>query len=134
MDEHVEHSRRSWLGNFMQQFSWWPPFVRALEFLNNYFLPGVKHLRTESIFLHYVEKLVLNLLICEKNYILHWNFYLKSLFAFFTHFSHEINFSRHISIENSYSPIEIIWRKCELKNFFTGHNISNHQKIFLHIM
>ena len=41
MDEHVERSHRSWLGNFTQWFSWLPPFVRALEFLNNYYLLGV---------------------------------------------------------------------------------------------
>ena len=41
MDEHVECSHRSWLGDFMQQFSWCPLFAQALEFLNNYFLPGV---------------------------------------------------------------------------------------------
>ena len=41
MDENVEHSHWSWLGDFMQLFLWWPPFVRALEFLYNFFLPGV---------------------------------------------------------------------------------------------
>ena len=38
MDEHVECSCQSWLGDFTQWFSWWPPFMRALEYLNNYFL------------------------------------------------------------------------------------------------
>ena len=46
MDEHVENSRRSWLGDFTQQFSWGPQFTRALEFLNNYFLPGVVGMET----------------------------------------------------------------------------------------
>ena len=41
MDEHVECSHWSWLGNFTQWFSSWPPFARALEFLNIYFLPRV---------------------------------------------------------------------------------------------
>ena len=41
MVEHEEHSRQSWRGDFMQRFSWWPPFAWALEFLNDYFLPGV---------------------------------------------------------------------------------------------
>ena len=29
------------LGDIMQEIPWWPPFAWALEFLNNYFLPGV---------------------------------------------------------------------------------------------
>ena len=37
MDEHVEHSCRSWLGDFTQQFSWRSLFAQAIEFLNNYF-------------------------------------------------------------------------------------------------
>ena len=52
MDEHVELSRQSWLGDFMQLFSWWPPFVRALEFLNNYFLPGVPDFDLNIFLLH----------------------------------------------------------------------------------
>ena len=50
MDEHVEHSLWGWLGNFIQCFSWWHLFARALEFLINYFLPGVQmtSLVTES--------------------------------------------------------------------------------------
>ena len=41
MDEHVERSHRSWLDNFTLRISWWPPFAWALEFLYNYFSPGV---------------------------------------------------------------------------------------------
>ena len=41
MEKHVECSCQSWLDDFTQWFSWWPLFVRALEFLNNYFLPGM---------------------------------------------------------------------------------------------
>ena len=32
----------------------------------------------------------------------------KVTLPFFTHFSHEINFSRHLSMESSYYPIEIL--------------------------
>ena len=32
--EHVERSRQNSLGNFIQRFSWRPPFVQVLEFLN----------------------------------------------------------------------------------------------------
>ena len=41
MDDELEHSPRSWLDDFTQRFSWCRPSVRALPFLNNYFLPGV---------------------------------------------------------------------------------------------
>ena len=41
MDDELEHSPQSWLDDFMQRFSWWCPPVRALPFLNNYFLLGV---------------------------------------------------------------------------------------------
>ena len=40
MDELIEHFCRSWLGPFMQRFSWEPSFVQALKFLNIYFLLG----------------------------------------------------------------------------------------------
>ena len=41
MDDELEHSPRSWLDDFMQQFSWCRPSAQASLFLNNYFLPGV---------------------------------------------------------------------------------------------
>ena len=43
MDEYVEHSRQSWRGDFTERFSWWPPFVRSLEFPNNYYLLEVHY-------------------------------------------------------------------------------------------
>ena len=61
MDEHVESSCRSWLGNFMQRFSWLPPFAQVLEFLNNYFLLGVCHgLKIQSKYLINHEKVNLS--------------------------------------------------------------------------
>ena len=40
-DEHLQCSPQSWLDNFMQPFSWRSSLVRALDFLNKSFLPGV---------------------------------------------------------------------------------------------
>ena len=41
LDELVEHSNRSWLGLFMQRFSWARSLMQAKNFHNNFFLLGV---------------------------------------------------------------------------------------------
>ena len=41
LDEDLQCSPRSWLDDFMQPFSWHNLLVRALDFLNKLFLPGV---------------------------------------------------------------------------------------------
>ena len=41
MDDELEHSPRSWLDDFTQQFSWCRLSAQASLFLNNYFLLGV---------------------------------------------------------------------------------------------
>ena len=40
-DEHLQCSPWSWLDDFTQPFSWRSSLVRALDFLNKLFLPGV---------------------------------------------------------------------------------------------
>ena len=44
-DEDLQCSPRSWLDDFMQPFSWRSSLVRALDFLNKLFLPGVNALQ-----------------------------------------------------------------------------------------
>ena len=45
MNDELEHSPRSWLDDFMQQFSWRSPLAGALDFLNKLFLLGVSVLK-----------------------------------------------------------------------------------------
>ena len=44
-DEDLQCSPRSWLDDFMQPFSWRSWLVRALDFLNKLFLPGVVYIK-----------------------------------------------------------------------------------------